>query len=61
MKKGERATFTVPPETAYGEIGSPPTVPPNVTLIFRHRDDFLVLNEGHHWRWRNFKEDNQGR
>ena len=34
MKKGERAIFTVPPEMAYGEIGSPPTVPPYATLIF---------------------------
>lgn len=33
MKKGERAIFTVPPEMAYGEIGSPPTVPPNATLV----------------------------
>ncbi|KAL3533452.1 hypothetical protein ACH5RR_006973 [Cinchona calisaya] len=34
MKKGERAIFTVPPELAYGEMGSPPMVPPNATLIF---------------------------
>jgi FKBP-type peptidyl-prolyl cis-trans isomerase len=34
MKKGERATFTLAPEFAYGESGSPPTIPPNATLIF---------------------------
>lgn len=25
MKKGENAVFTIPPELAYGESGSPPT------------------------------------
>ncbi|KAG4156777.1 hypothetical protein ERO13_D02G018350v2, partial [Gossypium hirsutum] len=34
MKKGENAIFTVPPELAYGESGSPPTIPPNATLQF---------------------------
>ncbi|MCD7464916.1 Peptidyl-prolyl cis-trans isomerase fkbp65 [Datura stramonium] len=34
MKKGEKALFTVPPEMAYGESGSPPTIPPNATLQF---------------------------
>lgn len=34
MKKGEKALFTVPPELAYGESGSPPTIPPNATLQF---------------------------
>lgn len=34
MKKGERAIFTVPPELAYGEVGSPPLIPPNSVLIF---------------------------
>nr|WMP39840.1 FKBP62 [Solanum melongena] len=29
MKKGENAIFTIPPELAYGESGSPPTIPPN--------------------------------
>lgn len=34
MKKGERAIFTVPPDLAYGELGFPPSIPPNSTLIF---------------------------
>lgn len=34
MKKGENAVFTIPPELAYGESGSPPTIPPKATLQF---------------------------
>lgn len=34
MKKGENAVFTIPPDMAYGESGSPPTIPPNATLKF---------------------------
>ena len=34
MKKGERAIFTIPPNLAYGKVGSPPLIPPNSTLIF---------------------------
>jgi FK506-binding protein 4/5 len=34
MKKGENALFTIPPELAYGEPGSPPTIPPSATLQF---------------------------
>jgi len=34
MKKGENAVFTIPPVLAYGETGSPPTIPPNATLQF---------------------------
>uniref|UniRef100_A0A1J3IJK5 peptidylprolyl isomerase n=1 Tax=Noccaea caerulescens TaxID=107243 RepID=A0A1J3IJK5_NOCCA len=34
MKKGENAIFTIPPELAYGETGSPPSIPPNATLQF---------------------------
>ncbi|KAF5750318.1 hypothetical protein HS088_TW03G00652 [Tripterygium wilfordii] len=34
MRQGERAIFTIPPNLAYGEAGSPPLVPPNSTLIY---------------------------
>ncbi|XP_074563244.1 70 kDa peptidyl-prolyl isomerase-like [Curcuma longa] len=34
MKKGENAIFTIPPDLAYGESGSPPTIPPNAILQF---------------------------
>ncbi|KAG6731056.1 hypothetical protein I3842_01G110900 [Carya illinoinensis] len=34
MKKGEKAIFTIPPELAYGESGSPPSIPPNAILQF---------------------------
>lgn len=34
MKKGERAVFTIAPEYAYGDAGSPPTIPAKATLKF---------------------------
>ncbi|KAM3366962.1 hypothetical protein ACQJBY_015945 [Aegilops geniculata] len=34
MKKGENAVLTIPPDLAYGEAGSPPTILPNATLQF---------------------------
>eukprot|EP00897_Mesotaenium_endlicherianum_P005560 jgi/Mesen1/5031/ME000025S04430 len=34
MTKGEKALFTIAAEYAYGEAGSPPTIPPNSTLKF---------------------------
>ncbi|KAK4887688.1 hypothetical protein RN001_003959 [Aquatica leii] len=34
MKKGERAILTCAPEYAYGEKGSPPSIPPDSTLKF---------------------------
>ncbi|KAK9069381.1 hypothetical protein SSX86_011284 [Deinandra increscens subsp. villosa] len=34
MKKGENAIFTIPADLAYGEAGSPPTIPPKATLQF---------------------------
>merc|ERR1719183_991970 len=34
MKKGELAKFTLAPEFAYGEAGSPPKIPASATLVF---------------------------
>ena len=34
MKKGEVAILTCSPDYGYGEIGSPPKIPPNSRLVF---------------------------
>ncbi|XP_037919756.1 FK506-binding protein 59 isoform X2 [Hermetia illucens] len=34
MKMGEKCVLTCAPQYAYGEAGSPPSIPPNSTLIF---------------------------
>jgi peptidylprolyl isomerase len=40
MREGGKRQLRVPAEPAYGEQGSPPTIPPNSTLIF----DIQLLN-----------------
>eukprot|EP00434_Breviolum_minutum_P014173 symbB.v1.2.012494.t1/scaffold862.1/size157115/3 len=65
MKKGEVAKFTLAPEFAYGEEGSPPQIPPQATLIFEvellgwvSKDDLFAdegaiktqLKEGSGWK-----------
>lgn len=52
MKKGERATFTLKAEYAYGEAGSPPKIPPNSTLIF----DIELLS----WKAEDISADGDG-
>lgn len=34
MKLGEKCNLICAPEYAYGATGSPPSIPPNATLIF---------------------------
>ena len=34
MKKGERAMFEIQSHKAYGDAGSPPTIPGGATLLF---------------------------
>jgi len=52
MKKGEVAKFTLSPQFAYGDAGSPPKIPEKATLIFKveliswaSKDD-LFMDEG---------------
>ena len=34
MKVGEKAKLVCPPGIAYGDRGSPPSIPPGSTLVF---------------------------
>lgn len=34
MNKGERARLVIDSEHGYGEMGNPPSIPPNAALVF---------------------------
>ena len=65
MRKGEVAKFTLAPEYAYGDAGSPPTIPEKATLVFEvellnfvSKDDLfsdggvikVLVKEGSGWK-----------
>lgn len=42
MRPGDEWTIWVPPSIGYGEMGSPPSIPPNAVLVFRMRLEKIV-------------------
>ena len=53
MKKGEISVFTLKPEYAYGENGSPPKIGPNETLVF----EIELIS----WKAQDISEEGDGR
>ncbi|KAJ0502687.1 putative peptidylprolyl isomerase [Helianthus annuus] len=50
MKKGEKALFTIPPALAYGESGSPPTIPQTQHFSLKSSILKTILSEGENWQ-----------
>jgi FKBP-type peptidyl-prolyl cis-trans isomerase FklB len=46
MRPGDEWTIWVHPRIGYGEMGSPPSIPPNALLIFRMRLEKIVAGTG---------------
>ena len=46
LKKGSKATLTIPPHYAYGRAGRPPVIPEDATLVFEM--EILDFEEDNH-------------
>ena len=45
MRKGETAEFVIAPELAFGDMGCPPRIPPNITVEY----EVTLLEFSLHW------------
>lgn len=49
MTLGEKAELTIASDLAYGDVGSPPTIPPKATLIFTV--ELIQISDRRPTRW----------